>query len=108
MSKLGYPVFDADNHLYETEDAFTRHLPSRHKGLIKYVQVNGRTKIAVDNVISDYIPNPTFEVVARPGAFAEYFSGNNPEGKSLRELAGKPMRTGEEVRSADPRPTVLY
>ena len=26
MSKLGYPVFDADNHLYETEDAFTRHL----------------------------------------------------------------------------------
>ena len=47
MSKLGFPVFDADNHLYETEEAFTRHLPSRHKGLIKYVQVNGRTKIAV-------------------------------------------------------------
>jgi hypothetical protein len=63
--------------------------------------------IAVDNVISDYIPNPTFEVVARPGAFAEYFAGNNPEGKSLRELAGKPMRTGEEFRTAEPRPTLL-
>ncbi len=37
---------------------------------IKYVQVNGRTKIAVDNVISDYIPNPTFEVVARPALSA--------------------------------------
>ena len=71
MSKLGYPVFDADNHLYETEEAFTRHLPSQYQGLIKYVQVNGRTKIAVDNVISDYIPNPTFEVVARPGALAD-------------------------------------
>src|ERR1700693_3752424 len=87
MGKLDFPVFDADNHLYETEDAFTRHLPKQYDGLFKYVQVNGRTKIAVDNVISDYIPNPTFEVVARPGAFAEYFSGNNPEGKSLMTLS---------------------
>jgi hypothetical protein len=52
MGKLDFPVFDADNHLYETEDAFTRHLPAEHEGLFKYVQVNGRTKIAVDNVIS--------------------------------------------------------
>jgi predicted TIM-barrel fold metal-dependent hydrolase len=58
-------------------------------------------------VISDYIPNPTFDVVARPGAFAEYFSGNNPDGKSLRELAGKPIRTGEEFRTAEPRLRLL-
>src|ERR1700688_1465493 len=108
MGKLDFPVFDADNHLYETEDAFTRHLPKQYDGLFKYVQVNGRTKIAVDNVISDYIPNPTFEVVARPGAFAEYFSGTHPEGKSLRELAGKPIRTGEQCRTAEPRRTVLH
>jgi len=107
MGKLDFPVFDADNHLYETQDAFTRHLPEKYDGLFKYVQVNGRTKIAVDNVISDYIPNPTFDVVARPGAFAEYFSGNNPDGKSLRELAGKPMRTGEEYRAAEPRLRLL-
>src|ERR1700735_2568053 len=107
MGKLDFPVFDADNHLYETQDAFTRHLPANYDGLFKYVEVNGRTKIAVDNVISDYIPNPTFDVVARPGAFAEYFSGNNPEGKSLRELAGKPIRTGEEFRTAEPRLTLL-
>ena len=25
---VDFPVFDADNHLYETEDAFTRHLPA--------------------------------------------------------------------------------
>ncbi len=102
-----FPVFDADNHLYETQDAFTRHLPAKYDGLFTYVQVNGRTKIAVDNVIIDYIPNPKFDVVARPGAFAEYFSGNNPEGKSLRELAGKPMRTGEEYRTAEPRLRLL-
>jgi predicted TIM-barrel fold metal-dependent hydrolase len=102
-SKLSFPVFDADNHFYETEDAFTRHLSQRYAGLIKYVQVNGRTKIAVNNVISDYIPNPTFEVVAKPGAHMAYYSGHNTEGKTLRELSGEPMRSVPAFRSAGPR-----
>ena len=34
---------------------------------MKYVQVNGRTKIALRNQISEYIPNPTFNKVPRPG-----------------------------------------
>jgi predicted TIM-barrel fold metal-dependent hydrolase len=107
MSKIDYPVFDADNHLYETEDAFTRYLPNEYKGFIKYVQVNGRTKIAVDNTISEYIPNPTFEVVAKPGAFADYFAGNNPEGRSLREITGEPMRAVDGFRRAEPRLDML-
>ena len=35
MGKLDFPVFDADNHLYETQDAFTRHLPAKYDGLFK-------------------------------------------------------------------------
>src|ERR1700739_4473882 len=89
---LEYPVYDADNHLYETKDAFTRHLPAEYDGLIKYVEVEGRTKIAVRNVISDYIPNPTFEWLAAPGAQADYFKNGNPEGKSRREIMGKPIK----------------
>ncbi|MFF3147933.1 amidohydrolase, partial [Streptomyces sp. NPDC057927] len=60
---LPYPLFDADNHLYETEDALTRYLPKQYEGAIQYVQVKGRTKIAIRGRISDYIPNPTFSVV---------------------------------------------
>ena len=78
--KLSFPVFDADNHMYETPEAFTKYLPKEYEGLIKYVQVNGRTKIAVRNRISDYIPNPTFEVVAAPGAQEEYFKVGTPMG----------------------------
>ena len=85
-------VFDADNHFYETKDAFTRHLPAKYKGAVDYVDVRGRTKIAVRGTISEYIPNPTFDVVARPGAQEEYFRSGNPEGKSYRELIGEPMR----------------
>src|SRR5437660_702077 len=91
--QLDFPVFDADNHLYETKESFTRHLPRDYEGLVKYVEVEGRTKIAVRNVISDYIPNPTFEVVAAPGAQQEYFKSGNKEGKSRREIMGKPIKS---------------
>ena len=100
---VNFPVFDADNHMYETPDAFTKFLPSEYEGLIKYVQVDGRTKIAINNVISDYIPNPTFEVVAKPGAQEEYFKKGNPEGKSRREILGKAMRAPEAFFYPEPR-----
>lgn len=99
---VSFPVFDADNHMYETVDAFTKFLPQEYDGLVKYVTVNGRTKLALRNVISDYIPNPTFEIVAKPGAQEEYFKKGNPEGKSRREIMGEPMRSPEAFFS--PRP----
>jgi len=100
---VDFPVFDADNHMYETKDAFTRYLPDRYRGLIKYVQVNGRDKIAVRDVISDYIPNPTFEVVAKPGAIEDYLKHGNPEGKPYRELFGKPITSPEAFFAPEPR-----
>ena len=62
-----FPVYDADNHLYEAEDAFTRHLPATHADLFRFVEIKGRKKLVVRNVITEFIPNPTFEVVAPPG-----------------------------------------
>lgn len=91
--RCDFQVFDSDNHLYETRAAFTRHLPDRCKRVIDYVEVRGRTKIVVRGTISEFIPNPTFDVVARPGAQEEYFRVGNPEGKSFRELVGEPMRS---------------
>jgi predicted TIM-barrel fold metal-dependent hydrolase len=88
-----YPVFDADNHMYETTEAFTKYLPKEYAGAVRYVEVEGRTKIAIRGQISEYIPNPTFNVVARPGAQEDYFRIGNPDGKSYREIMGKPMRS---------------
>ena len=100
---LGFEVFDSDNHMYETEDAFTRHLPAEYRGAIRYVQVDGRTKIAIKGQISEYIPNPTFEVVAPPGAQEEYYRHGNPDGKTLREIFGKPIRCPDWARNAEAR-----
>src|ERR1700733_12990354 len=78
---LPFPVFDADNHMYETTDAFTKYLPKQYDGLVKYVQVNGRTKIALRNQISEYIPNPTFNKVSPPGHQEMEFRLKNPSSK---------------------------
>jgi hypothetical protein len=42
--------------------------PGRYERAIEYVQVRGRTKIAIRGTISEFIPNPTFDVLERPGA----------------------------------------
>jgi predicted TIM-barrel fold metal-dependent hydrolase len=103
MTSLDIPVFDADNHLYETRDSLTKYLPDEFKGAVDYVDVRGRTKIVVRGHISEYIPNPTFEVVARPGAQEDYFRKGNPEGKSRREIFGEPMRSIPAFREPAPR-----
>jgi predicted TIM-barrel fold metal-dependent hydrolase len=100
---LDIPVFDADNHLYETVDSFTKFLPDRYRHAIDYVDVRGRTKIVVRGRISEYIPNPTFEVVARPGAMEDYFRIGNPEGKNRRQIFGEPMRAPAAFREPAPR-----
>src|SRR5579875_3860770 len=101
--RLDFAVCDADNHMYETRQALTRHLPDRYRGAIDYVDVHGRTKIVVRGRISEYIPNPTFDVVAAPGAQEEYFRHGNPEGKSYREIMGKPIRSIPAFREPGPR-----
>lgn len=106
-SRLGFPVFDADNHLYETRDALTQYLPDRYRGAIDYVDVHGRTKIVVRGQISDYIPNPTFDRVGRPGAQQEYFKIGNPDGKSQREIIGRGIDCPPAFRNAEARIQLL-
>jgi predicted TIM-barrel fold metal-dependent hydrolase len=104
---LKFTVFDVDNHMYETPDAFTKYLPAEYRGLISYVEVNGRTKIAIKGQISEYIPNPTFDVVAPPGAWEDYFRNGNPEGKTLRELFDRPIRAVPAYRNPEARVALM-
>src|SRR5262245_34967924 len=101
------PVFDADNHLYEAEDALTRHLPDTHRDLFRFVEIKGRKKLVVRDTITEFIPNPTFEVIARPGAHMTFYAGDNPDGKTLRELTGEPMRCIPAFREPEARVALL-
>jgi predicted TIM-barrel fold metal-dependent hydrolase len=102
-----FPIYDADNHLYEAEDALTRHLPDTHRTLFRFVELGGRKKLVVRGTITEFIPNPTFEVVARPGAHMAFYSGHNEDGKTLRELSGKPIACLPAFRQPAPRLELL-
>lgn len=104
MKELGFQVYDADNHLYEPREALTRHLDRKYRRAIQYVEVNGRTKLAICGTISDYIPNPTFEVVAKPGAYAR-FARSGKRAKTMREMgrAEGPIQCPDEFRNRDKR-----
>ncbi len=97
------PIFDADNHFYETRDALTKFLPDRYKNLVRYVEIDGRTKIMVKDRVSNYIPNPTFEYVARPGAWEEYYRHGNPDGLSIKEYSGRSVQSPPGFREPAPR-----
>ena len=89
MPDLGFKAFDADNHYYEHEDAFIRHIdPKFKRRAMQWAEVNGRKCLLVGGKVNRFIPNPTFDPVAKPGCLDEYFRGQNQEGKSIRDSFG--------------------
>jgi predicted TIM-barrel fold metal-dependent hydrolase len=74
MTQLGFGAFDADQHYYEAEDAFIRHMPKdMQRRAMQWAQVEGRKRLLVAGKINRFIPNPTFDPVARPGCLDSYF-----------------------------------
>ncbi len=106
MTDPGFPVFDADNHLYESP-AWLEYLPKRYARDIQFVEVRGRTRLAMKGKLTEFIPNPTFDRVARPGAHIPYYSGSNPEGLTLREMTGQPIECLPAFREPGARVELL-
>ncbi len=105
---LDYVTFDADNHYYEATDAFIRHIdPAMAKRAMQWADIEGRQRLLVGGKVNRFIPNPTFDPVAKPGSLDEYFRGRNPGAKDLRGLFGdlEPIRA--EYRDRDARLAVM-
>lgn len=92
-------MFDSDNHYYEATDAFTRHIePSMAKRTMQWAEVGGKQRLVVGGRINHFIPNPTFDPVAKPGSLDEYFRGRNPEAKDIRALFARRRTCPEPAR----------
>lgn len=101
-------LFDADNHYYEATDAFTRHIErGMEKRCMQWVELNGKTRLLVGGKLNRFIPNPTFDPVARPGSLDEYFRGRNPEAKDIKEAFGALEPIRPEYRDRDARLKVM-
>jgi predicted TIM-barrel fold metal-dependent hydrolase len=89
MSELGFRPFDADNHYYEAEDAFTRHIdPKMAKRCMQWADVDGKKRLLVAGKINKFIPNPTFDPIAAPGSLEDYFRGRNEDGIDMKTMFG--------------------
>jgi predicted TIM-barrel fold metal-dependent hydrolase len=110
MDDLGFRAFDADNHYYEAEDAFTRHIdPSMAKRCMQWAFVNGKKRLLVGGKINKFIPNPTFDPIAAPGSLEDYFRGRNDEGLDLKTMFGEldPIDQHPGYRNRDARLQLL-
>ena len=108
MAQLPFLLFDADNHYYEALDAFTRHLePGFEKRCMQWAQLGGKTRLLVGGRVNRFIPNPTFDPVARPGCLDAFYRGRNPQGADLRELFGSLEPIHPAYRDRDARIELL-
>jgi len=108
MPPLPFRAFDADHHYYEAEDAFIRHVEPRLRGrAMQWAVVGGKQRLLVGGKVNRFIPNPTFDPVARPGVLDEYFRGRNPERKDMRTLFGALDPIDPAYRNRDARIRLL-
>ena len=90
MAELSFRAFDADHHYYEAEDAFIRHIePRMKKRCMDWAIVGGKKRLLVGGKVNRFIPNPTFDPVARPGCLDDYYQGKNGAGLSIRDAFGE-------------------
>ena len=110
MADLGFRAFDADNHYYEAEDAFIRHIdPQMKKRCMQWGVIDGKKRFLVGGKVNKFIPNPSFDPIAAPGALEDYFRGRNTEGIDLKTMFGEldPMERHPEYRDRDARLKLL-
>ena len=101
MVATSQPI-DADNHYYESLDAFTRHLDPKFRTRgVRPVQEGKRVSLLMGGKVNTFIPNPTFNPIIVPGCLDPLFRGQIPEGVDPRSLMQvEPLRAEYQDRDA--------
>lgn len=70
VAAIDYPLFDADNHYYETRDAFSRHIEPRlrDKAIVARVDSDGVERVYVGDRRFTFLEHRNFDTVVPPGA----------------------------------------
>jgi predicted TIM-barrel fold metal-dependent hydrolase len=105
---LGFEPIDADNHYYETLDAFTRHLdPKFAQRGVQVVREGKRTYLLMGGQVNRFIPNPTFDPIIVPGCIDLMFRGQVPDNVDPRSLMQvEPLERRPEYQDHDARADV--
>ncbi|MCU1345946.1 MAG: hypothetical protein JWL70_2212 [Acidimicrobiia bacterium] len=106
-NRVGYPLYDADEHYYEPKDAMTRHLAKQFQRNVRWVEIDGRQRLLLGDQLFSRQPNAAYDPIAKPGSLVEFFRGHNPEGRDVRDLLGEEEPTRPEYRDRDVRLKVM-
>jgi predicted TIM-barrel fold metal-dependent hydrolase len=101
---------DADNHLYEPLEAFTRHLDRAFvtRGPQPMKDARGHTQLLIGGKVCRFVPNPTFDPIVIPGCLDAFFRGQIPDDVDRRSIMKvEPLGTHPEYRDRDARIDVL-
>ena len=108
MAKPDFGMFDADNHYYEATDAFTRYVAKdMQKRCMQWAELGGKKRLLVGGEINTFIPNPTFDPIAKPGSLQAFFKGQDKSGQDLKTLFGELEPIRPEYRDRDARLAVM-
>ncbi len=103
-SHRDYRIVDADQHYYEPDDCFTRHLETRYRDQaieVRRDRPDGRGRVYRAGNRFRHVSGPAGEDVARPGALREYFKSQardigtaheGIDGLSVPEFSNKSAR----------------
>lgn len=82
-------IFDADNHYWESSDAFTRHRDPKFADRgVRVIDVDGLPRYIIGDRLHPIIPGPAdVHLRPRPGALHDYFSGMSDKARVGDELA---------------------
>ena len=100
--------FDADNHYYEAEDAFIRHMdPAMAKRCMQWAGVDGKRRLLVGGQGQQVHPQPHLRPRRPPGSLEDYFRGRNPDGMDMKTLFGELEPSHPAYRDRDARVALL-
>lgn len=88
---MDFSYVDADNHFYEAPDAFSRHGSKQVKDFVQWYEQGKKKRLMFGGQPAPGTANPTFNPVAKPGAFHETLKSLErleiPTGPRYGELA---------------------
>jgi predicted TIM-barrel fold metal-dependent hydrolase len=82
-------IFDADNHYWETSDAFTRYRDPKYADRgVTLIDIDGKPRYTFGERLHPIIPGPgDVHLRPRPGALHDYFAGKSDKARLGNELA---------------------
>ena len=82
MHALGYPIFDADNHYYEPDDCFTRHIEARFRDRTVWIdrRPGGNGRMYVGDQRCQFFSVAAGDHIGPPGIMKRFLRGETEEG----------------------------